>query len=332
MLLRIALAIALTTPTVLIGASPQRTQPASQKTPTLAERFPVPSGYSAEQDTESDGAQNFSTANDVRGHILRRFVQAGDDGKLSVAEIARYFADRLHAQNGYLFDDRLNSSGGRLDGRIPGPRPVWLHVDINDEGSVMDIIALEESAAPPREMPVEETRIAGSWSTGEMFVDMPAADRVNALRARDALATLAEPFFKPFQGWAWRVTVEELRDVSARAQIDSAPPYRLRVSGRQRSQACATCPVTTDVQDVAVFTMDVNRAESLDPGSTPTGEITRFKDGGKILITRADRAGSSPRFAVIDVPWKYGVHEVSLYQRDLVEQFLMSAVLTDLVK
>jgi hypothetical protein len=78
--------------------------------------------------------------------------------------------------------------------------------------------------------------------------------------------------------------------------------------------------------------MDVNRAESLDPGSTPTGEITRFKDGGRILITRADRAGSTPHFAVIDVPWKYGVHEVSLYQRDLVEQFLKTAALAELVK
>lgn len=324
MTLRAAITIALTCSIPLAAAQ--------SKTPSLAERFPVPDGYSAEQDTESDGAQNFSTANDVRGHILRRFVQAGDDGPKPVAEIVRFFADRLHAQNGFLFDDRFSSSGGRLDGRIPGPKPVWLHVDITDEGRGLDIIALEESAASTRPMPIEEASIAGSWSTGEMFVDMPAADRVNALRARDALATLAEPFFKPFQGWAWRVTVEELRDGSTRAPIDSTPPYRVRVSGRQRSQACATCPVTTDAQDVTVFTMDVNRAESLDPGSTPTGAITRFKDGGKILITRADRAGSTPHVAVIDLPWKYGVGEVSLYQRDLVEFFLASARLADLVK
>lgn len=308
----VALALALACCSALLAAGPLEER---QKTPSLAERFPAPPGYSVEQDTESDGARDFSTASGVRGHMLRRFVQAGDDGPMTPPDIARYFADQLHAQNGFLFDDRMNSRSGRLDGRIPGPRPVWLHVDINDDGNVLDVIALEERAASTREMPVEETRITGSWTTGE---------------TRDALSALAVPFFKPFQGWAWHVTVEELHDGSA--QADSAHPYRVRLSGRQRSQACATCPVTTDAQDVAAFTMDVNRVELLDPGFTPTGQITRLRDGGKILITRPDSARSAPHFAVIDIPWKYGVGEVSLYQRDLVEAFLASPRLADLVK
>ena len=294
----VALAFALTCSTALLAASPQ---PQRQKSPSLAERFPAPPGYSVEQDTMSEGTRDFSIATGVRGRILRRFVQAGDDGPAGVAEIVRYFADLLRAQGGVLFDDRLNSRAGRLDGRIPGARPVWLHVDINDESSVLDIIALEETAPSERQMPVDETRIGGSWTTGEAFVAMPEADRAMAMRTRDALSALAAPFFRPFQGWAWRVTVEELRDGSTSSA--STYPYRVRVSGRQRSQACATCPVTTDTQDVTMFT-----------------------------ITRADPARSAPPFAVIDVPWKSGVGEVSLYQHDLVEAFLRSAALADLVK
>jgi hypothetical protein len=303
---------------------------AGQKTPSLAERFPAPPGYSVEQDTESDGARDFSTASGVGGHILRRFVQAGDDGPMSVPDIARFYADQLHAQNGMLFDGRVNNRAGRIDGRIPGARPVWLHVDISDDGNVVDVIALEERAAASRTTPVEETRIAGSWTTDEALGDMPASERAIAMRTRDTLSTLAAPFFKPFMGWAWRVTVEVLRDGSG--ETVSAHPYRVRVSGRQRSQACATCPVTTDAQDVIVFTMDVNRVASIDPGVTPAGQITRFKDGGKILITRAGATEGALPFAVIDIPWKYGVGEVSLYQRDLVEAFLASAALADLVK
>ncbi len=40
---------------------------------------------------------------------------------------------------------------------------------------------------------------------------------------------------------------------------------------------------------------------------------------------------AAAQFLVIDVPWKYGVGEVSLYQRDLVETFLASAALTNLL-
>ncbi len=413
---RAALAIALACSTALF-ASPQRQAPASPaKTPTLAERFPVPDGYSAEQDTESDGTQNFSTAHDIRGHILRRFVQAGDDGPKPVAEIVRFFADRLHAQNGVLFDDRFSSAGGRLDGRIPGPKPVWLHVDITDEGRGLDIIALEESAASARTMPVDEASIPGSWSTSEMFVDMPAGDRAAAIRTRDAVAALASPSFRPYQGWAWRASIEDFQDNSAATA--STFPYQVHVFGLQRSQPCATCAITTDTHGVTAFTVDINRVESLgepdqatlttegfflDPGFAPSGQVTSFNDGGKVLITRAGRpalfvpvtrdaylqaritftqstgvalpgagvedlrkelaalsaddkkvpaedpvgrrvarlnpayfeagrARTAPHFAVIDIPWKYGVHEVSLYQRDLVEQFLKTTVLADLVK
>ena len=231
--------------------------------------------------------------------------------------------------------------------------------------------------------------------------------------------------------------------------------------GLQRTQPCATCPVTTDTHGITAFTVDVNRVESIgdpdqttlknegffvDPGFTISSQVTPFKDGGRLLITRAGRpalfvpvtkqaylearirftqtmggavgsalnsavaefekamnelektdpaaakqaraefaesrkaqaggtaadleglrkelaslsaaekvapaedpvghriarlnpayfeAGrgkTAPHFVVIDTPWKYGVHEVSLYQRDLVEKFLATAVLTDLVK
>jgi len=286
-----ALAAALACCSALLAAS--QTVP-GPKSPTLAERFPAPPGYSVEQDTASEGSRDFSSATGVRGRMLRRFVQAGDDGPSGVAEVARYFADLLHAQGGVLLDDRLNSNTGRLDGRIPGPRPVWLHVDITDGSGVLDIIALEETTATARPMPIEEARIAGSWAVGETFVDMPAADRAIALGKRDALAALAMPMFKPLQGWVWRVTAEELR--GGGSPTPSPYPYRVRISGRLISQACATCPATTDNEEVTVFTMDVNRS------------------------------------AVIDAPWKRGVGEVSLYQWELVDKLLSSAALAELIK
>ena len=372
--MRVVLVTALICSTTLLTAAPQSARATSQKPPTLAERFPPPPGYGVEQDVESDSMRSFSTATDVRGHIIRRYVQAGDDGPTSVPDIARYFADLLHAQGGSLFDDRINNRAGRLDGRIPGPRPVWLHVEINDDGGALDITALEESAASTREMPLEDTRIAGSWATTEAFTEMATADRASAVRVRDALSALVAPTFKPLLGWAWQVTAEELRDGSA--ATTTTLPYRVRVSGVQRSQACATCPVTADTQSVTAFTMDVNRIESLgaldpttapaqgvflDPGFMPSAQVTHFLDGAKILVTRAnrpalflsiDREGpdgrrlaqlnpayfearrdrSAPQFVVIDIPWKHGVGEVSLYQRDLVDAFLASAKLADLLK
>jgi hypothetical protein len=384
----------------------------ARKAPTLAERFPAPPGYSVEQDTESEGSRNFSTAPNVRGHILRRFVQAGDDGPAGVAEVAGYFADLLHDQNGFLFDDHLNSNSGRLDGRIPGPRPVWLHVEISDESNVVDIIALEEFAGSAHEMPVEEPRVPGSWATGERLTTVPAADRAAANGVRDALAALAAPAFRPYQGWAWQVTSEDLPDGAL--STTSTYPYRVRVAGLRRSQACATCAVSTDTRGVTIFTVEVNHVEALgeldtatlatdgffvDPGFVSTSQVTPFRSGGRILVTAtgrpalfepvtrdeylqariryAESSGNSAgagalrqelsglssedkrapatntagrriaklnaayftagagrataQFLVIDVPWKYGVGDVSLYQRDLAETFLASAALTDLL-
>lgn len=337
MVLRSAIAIALTCSMPLIAAGQRQATPS--KTPSLAERFPVPDGYSAEQDTESDGTQNFSTAANVRGHILRRFVQAGDDGPMAMPEIVRFFADRLHAQGGFLFDDRFNSGGGRLDGRIPGPKPVWLHVDISDEGRLLDVIALEERVPSTSAMPAVETTTPGSWSTGEALADIAAADRAGALRTRDAVSALAAPAFQPYQGGAWRVTVETLLDGAA---TEWTIPYRIRVTMR----------------DASAVVIDVNRVESLDPAFTPAGAITKISDG-RILITRTGRPplytppspdapsrrltlnsayfeAGRPRnlahFAVIDVPWKHGAGEVSLSQSDLIERFLQTTTLTDIVK
>jgi hypothetical protein len=408
---RVILVVVAACSTVVLGASPRVPQSSRQNSPTLAERFPPPPGYGVEQDVESDGTRNFSTGTGIRGHIIRRFVQAGDDGPAGVPDIARYFADLLHAQNGVLLDDHLNNRVGRLDGRIPGPHPIWLHVDITDDGSVLDIVALEEAAASTRDMPVEEARASGSWTTGDTLVDTAAADRALVIHMRDALSSLAAPAFRPYSGWAWRVTAEDANPGSVATTTMS--PYRVRLSGLARMQPCATCPVTTDTRAVTAFTMDVNRVESLgdldtstprsdaffiDPGFTPSGSVTRFKGGARILVTRAGRpalflpvanevylaaqvrfaeaagsttdairselAGLSPEarntpahdalgrgivrlnpsyfepgrdrasahFAVIDTPWKYGVGEVSLYQRDLVDGFLGSAALADLLK
>jgi len=409
--LRVVLVTALACSSAFLTAAPQPVQATRQKAPTLTERFPPPPGYGVEQDVESDSMRSFSTATDVRGHIIRRYVQAGDDGPTSVPDIARYFADLLHAQGGFLFDDRVNNRAGRLDGRIPGLRPVWLHVEINDDGSALDITALEESAASARDMPLEDTGVAGTWAATEALADMAAADRPGALKARDALSALAAPLFRPLQGWAWQLTAEVLSDGSAATTATS--PYRVRLAGLQRSQACATCPALTDTQKVTAFTMDVNRVESLgdivqdtvrsegfflNPGFMSSAEVTRFKEGGRVLVTRPGRpalfvpvtretyleariryaqgangnvdelrkelatlsaddrsapAGDSlgrpiarlnpayfeagrdraaPHFIVIDIPWKYGIDEVSLYQRDLVDGFLANAKLTDLVK
>jgi hypothetical protein len=298
----------------MLSAAPQVKSPSPKQLPTLVERFPPPPGYSVEQDVESEGARSFSTASDVRGHILRRFVQAGDDGPTSVPEIVRYFADLLHEQNGFMFDDRLNNVSGRLDGRIPGPRPVWLHVEINDSGSVLDITALEEpTAAPSRDMPVEEWRIAGSWSAGD---------------SATAIAAVLAPAFRPYQGWAWSV-------------VPGDTPSQSRVTGFQRSQACATCAIVTAADRVVLLNVHINDSSLVPSGFAMTGSVTKFRDGGRILIAQpglssadfeAARARAAAHFAVIDLPWKYAVGEVSLYQYDLVDAFLATAALMDLVK
>jgi hypothetical protein len=229
---------------------------------------------------------------------------------------------------------------------------------------------------------------------------------------RDALAALAAPAFRPYQGWAWQVTSEDLPDGAL--STTSTYPYRVRVAGLRRSQACATCAVSTDTRGVTIFTVEVNHVEALgeldtatlatdgffvDPGFVSTSQVTPFRSGGRILVTAtgrpalfepvtrdeylqariryAESSGNSAgagalrqelsglssedkrapatntagrriaklnaayftagagrataQFLVIDVPWKYGVGDVSLYQRDLAETFLASAALTDLL-
>lgn len=305
---------------LLIGSTPTLAMPqrraasAQTKAPTLAQRFAPPPGYSAEQDVESEGARSFSTAADVRGHIIRRFVQAGDDGPMAPWEIARYFAELLHTQGGAMYDDRVSSTGGRLDGRIPGARPVWLHVDINDSGNVLDIIALEEAAASTKELPLEETTITGTWTNSS------ATPELNAAMSRA---------FSPYQGWAWKFEKRQAGD--ATTSTASSTVSQMQLTGRSRSQLCATCPIGTDTADLLILTIDVNRLEN--------GLVSALQDDSRVLVTRAgrqtrlsppDRAGEP--FIVIDLPWKRGIGEVSLYQHDLVEALLSSPKLTDLVK
>jgi hypothetical protein len=40
--------------------------------------------------------------------------------------------------------DSFNNVSGRIDGRIPGTKPLWLHVEVSDEGGVIDVLLLEE--------------------------------------------------------------------------------------------------------------------------------------------------------------------------------------------
>jgi hypothetical protein len=190
----------------------------------LAQRIPLPAGYASEQDTESDGVFDFATARGVRGHILRRFVQPGDD-KSNVLEVVAHFAGELHRQGGIVLNDRLNDLAGRIDGRIPGAKPVWLHVDVSDEGGLIDVVMLEERQPVAREIPVEESAVPGTWSS-----DLPIGDRL-------------APIFQPYRGWAWH------------AVADGA---RVRVFGFARSQACATCPVVTDSMPITLAIFDAS--------------------------------------------------------------------------
>lgn len=109
----------------------------------LAERVALPDGYASEQDTESEGAFNFAQAPGVRGHILRRFVQSGDD-KTAPRDLIDFFANAIRQQGGVILIDSSNKVSGRIDGRIPGTKPLWLHVEVSDEGGVIDVLLLEE--------------------------------------------------------------------------------------------------------------------------------------------------------------------------------------------
>ena len=114
---------------------------------------------------------------------------------------------------------------GRIDGRIPGAKPVWLHVEVSDEGGLIDVVVLEERQPVAREIPVEESAVPGTWSS-----DLPIGDRL-------------APIFQPYRGWAWHVV---------------ADAGRVRVFGFARTQACATCPVVTDTVPVTLATLDAD--------------------------------------------------------------------------
>ena len=222
---------------------------------TLAARIALPEGYVSEQDTESDGAFDFVTAPAVHGHILRRFVQPDDD-KTNVLDIVAHFAGELHRRGGVVLSDRLNDLVGRIDGRIPGTRPVWLHVDVSDQGGLIDVLMLEERQPVAREIPVEESAVPGTWSS-----EMPAADRI-------------APLFQPYRGWAWRVVPDG---------------NRARVVGFARSQACSTCPVVTDTTPVTLATFDAGFKNPPDiPSRRGAGEASLYQQQliDKILAAR----------------------------------------------
>jgi hypothetical protein len=224
----------------LFGQAPQR--PAGVPLP---QRVALPDGYGSEQDTESDGAFDFAQAPGVRGHILRRFVQPGDD-KSSVASIVGFFAGEVHRQGGVVLIDRLNNVSGRIDGRIPGAKPLWLHVDVSDEGGVIDVLLLEERQPAAREIPVEETAVPGSWTSDA------------AIGARLA------PIFQPYRGWEWHL-VPEGQD-------------RARLFALARTQACATCPVVTDKTPMTIATFDINHNGAPDiPSRRGEGEVSLYQ-------------------------------------------------------
>ena len=231
---------------------------ASQNAPRaipIVDRVSLPAGYGSEQDTESDGAFDFAQAAGVRGHILRRFVQPGDD-KSAVADIVGHFAAEIHQQGGVVLSDRLNNVTGRIDGRIPGAKPLWLHVDVSDEGGLIDVLLLEERAPVAREIPVEETSVPGTWSS-----DLAIGDRL-------------APIFQPYRGWEWHLVA------------DGAD--RARLFAQARSQACATCPVLTDKTPVtiAVFNIGLKGAPDI-PSRHGAGEVSLFQHGliDRILAT-----------------------------------------------
>jgi hypothetical protein len=227
----------------------------------LSERIALPAGYASEQDTESDGAFDFAQAPGIRGHILRRFVQPGDD-KTSVFDIVGYFAGEIHRQGGIVLKDRLNNLTGRIDGRIPGAKPLWLHVDVSDEGGVIDVLLLEERQPAAREIPVEERAVPGTWSS-----DVPLGDRL-------------APIFQPYRGWAWRLVPEG--------------PDRARLFALARSQACAACQVVTDTTPVTIATFDLTQKSAPDiPSRKGAGEVSLYQQQliERVLAARFKSAG-----------------------------------------
>lgn len=220
----------------------------------LADRVALPDGYASEQDTESDGAYDFAQASGVRGHILRRFVQAGDD-KTAARDLVGFFADAIHRQGGVVLLDRFNNLTGRIDGRIPGAKPLWLHAEVSDEGGVIDVLLLEERQPAARDVPIEESAVAGTWTSESAFGEKLA------------------PLFAPNRGWAWRVAPDG---------------DRARVFASARTQACATCPVVTDTTPVTLATVDPTGKTRPDiPSRHGAGEVSLYQNQiiEKILAT-----------------------------------------------
>lgn len=235
---------------------------ARQDPPALTARFPAPDGYRVIDEDGGNGTGDFVFARGVTGRQLRRTLEAPDGAQVSTLGVARHFAERLRTQGGVMFADRINHGGGRLEGRIPGERPVWLHVDITDEGRSIGMVAIEqEPGAPATDLPVGETRIPGAWGVGENLYNMTAADRPAAMAVRTAVASLVAPVLSPYLGWAWRASTEDLADVTLAAP--GAFPYRVHVFGLMRSQECPACPIITDTHGVTMVRLEINYVEAL---------------------------------------------------------------------
>ena len=422
MYFRAALVLTLASVVTFVAAPAATSHIPQQRQPSLAERLPAPDGYEVVRNYESDGTQDFVAARATKGHILMRNMSADDDSTPMTTEaVLRYYADIIHQQGGAVFDDRLARTNGRLDGRIPATKPVFVHVDVSDEGRSVTVVALEENPATIRETPTEEEAIVGSWDAQVNFKEMVATDRPAASEYHQRVAGRVAPLFAPLRGWSWHMDLEELTDGS-RATASSLP-YRLRAYALAKWQNCATCPVGTDTQARTVFTLDINRVESLgdadqatlsadgfflDPAAVATTpQVAQFKQGGRLLIVQAGRpplyvpatreayararirfmqsaagtpgagtltadlekvtqdlAGMSaddrrapatdplgravvtmnadyfdrsrgrtaPHFVVIDMPTRYDIGEASLYQQRLIDRFITTFALTDLVK
>jgi hypothetical protein len=280
----------------------------AQKTPSrpalLADRIPVPDGYSVEQDVEANDRRNFGPVQNVNGHILRRFVQAGDDGPSSPAAIAAFYANFVIDQQGVVIADTANDTVGAFDGRLPGAKPVWLHVDINSAGGILDVIALEETATPLTPVPVPERQLAGAWIVEPLPASLPVSLREAATRARDAVAAALSASVQPPRGWQWHIAVDTGADGALAVRVDGARVW----------QTCATCATTADAERTVLMRVTFSRPEAVadrDAATAPeaglfvapqmagtgtvTPFVTPFHDGTRVLVT----SSTAPLFAPV---------------------------------